>query len=104
VHDRPFDDELNADTIELVGEEEVDGEPCYKIRVVYSGGQGESIWLFSKNDYLPRRRVRVFNVPDQGEGSIEITVSNLQIDPEVDDSMFTAKLPKGYEEIDDFAP
>jgi len=104
VHNAPFDDELSAEGVELQGEETVAGEPCYKIHVKYAGGAGESIWFFSKNDYLPRRRVRMFNIPDQGEGRLEITIRKLEVNVEPEDDLFTMKLPEGYEQIDDFAP
>ena len=100
----PFDDELNADTIELLEDEEVYGEPCYQIRVVYGGDQGQSIWFFSKNDYLPRRNILVFSIPGQGDGSMECTITRLEVNPEVDPAIFDFKLPEGYEQIDDFAP
>lgn len=102
VHDAPYDDELGAENIELLEEAEVNGEACHQIRVVYSGGQGESIWYFSKKDYLPRRRLRKFNF--NGEGTIDLVVSNITVNPEFDRSLFKMKLPEGYEAIDDFAP
>lgn len=104
VHDRPFDDEINADKLELLGEEKVGQEDCYKVHVVYSGGQGESLWFFSKSDYLPRRRVRKFDIPQQGEGALEITITKLELDPQVEPEMFKLQLPEGYEQIDDFYP
>jgi len=103
VHDAPFDDELGAETVELLEEAEVAGEPCHHVRVVYSGGQGESIWFFSKNDYLPRKRIRVFST-ERGEGAIETTVAKLEVDPELKPGMFEFELPEGYEQVDDFAP
>jgi outer membrane lipoprotein-sorting protein len=103
VHDRPFDDELNAETLEMLENETVAGEECYKIRVVYAGGQGESIWLFSKSDYTPRGRIQLIHGP-QGEGTIERTIYDLELDPEIDEQLFVMQLPEGYEQIDDFAP
>ncbi len=104
VHPRPSDDGIGADSAELQGTETVGGVECHKVHVVYSGGQGESTWFFSTEDYLPRRRVRHFNVPDQGEGTLEITITDLEIDPEVEPETFKMKLPEGYEKVDDFAP
>jgi len=103
VHTAPFDDELSAEVIELLEDGTVGEEPCHKVRVVYANNQGESQWLFSKNDFLPRQRVRVFKRPE-GDGSITITITNLEIDPKVDDGDYLMKLPEGYEQIDDFAP
>jgi hypothetical protein len=104
VHEAPFDDELGAPTIELLEEVEIHGEACHQIRVVYGGGQGESIWAFSKSDYLPRKRVRVFSIPGQGDGRLENTILGLEVDPQIDPAVFEFKLPAGYEQIDDFAP
>ncbi len=104
VHDNPFDDELDADAIELREEVAVAGEECYQIHVTYAGGRGESTWFFAKKDLLPRRRVRHFSIPGQGAGSIEINVSKLETNLELDESLFVLKLPEGYEQIDDFAP
>ncbi len=103
VHPTPFSDEINADTAELQGTETVGGVECHKIHVVYSGGQGESTWFFSTEDFLPRRRIRHFNSP-QGEGSIDVTITDLEIDPEVGPDGFAMRLPEGYEIVDDFAP
>ncbi len=104
IHPAPFDDEINADLIELQGKETIGGVECYKVHVVYRGGQGESTWFFSTEDYLPRRRVRHLADPERGEGSIEITLTELEVDPEVGPEAFTMKLPEGFEQVDDFAP
>lgn len=104
VHPAPFDDELAADVVELQGSEKIGGEECHKIHVEYSGGRGQSTWFVSKKDYLPRGRIRHFTVPNQGEGTIVIKLSKIEVDPEVKSGMFKLELPEGYEQIDDFAP
>ena len=104
VHPRPFSDEIEADVAELQGTEEVAGEECYKIHVVYSGGRGESTWFVSTEDYLPRRRIRHFSVPGQGDGTLDVTLTRLEVDPELAPDAFTMKLPEGYRRVDDFAP
>ena len=76
----------------------------HKIHVVYSGGRGETTWFVGTEDYLPRRRIRHFNIPGQGEGTLDITLTGLEVDPGVDADTFTMKLPEGYEQVDDFAP
>jgi hypothetical protein len=103
VHNAPFDDELNAQTVKLEGKEPVEGVECYKILVVYSGGQGESTWYFSTQDYLPRRRVRKFTTP-QGDGAIDLVIKSLEVAPKFDGSTFALALPAGFQKIDDFAP
>jgi len=102
VHDKPFDDELNAENVQLAGKESVDGEECFKIDIVYSGQQS-STWFFSTKDYLPRRRIQKFTTP-QGEGSIDRTISALEVAPKLDSSLFALALPEGFQKIDDFAP
>ena len=104
VHSAPFDDELGAEQLDLLADEKLGEDECHVVRVVYSGGRGESVWYFSKSDMLPRRRLQKFTVPGQGEGALEINLSNLVINPELDPALFRMKLPAGYEQIDDFAP
>ena len=104
VHPAPFDDEIHAESAELQGKETVAGVECHKIHVVYSGGRGESTWFFSTEDFLPRRRVRHFEIPQMGKGTLDITLTELEVDPEIGPDTFQMKLPEGYEQIDDFAP
>ncbi|MDH3626300.1 MAG: DUF2092 domain-containing protein [Acidobacteriota bacterium] len=103
VHPSPMGDEINAESLEMLEEHEVGGELCHQIRVVYSGGRGQSIWSIAKSDDLPRQRTQIFSTP-QGEGSLTYQLFDLAIDPEIDPSKFRMKLPEGYEQVDDFAP
>lgn len=103
VHDRPFDDEIGADKVEMSGTEKIGDEDCYKIDVHYSGGRGHTTWLFSKKDYLPRGRIMHFS-GEQGNGTVVRELFNVEAAPDVDASAFAFKLPEGYERIDDFAP
>ena len=104
VDDAPFDDELGAEELEYQGIEVVEGIECHKIHITYRGGQQESTWFFSTEDFLPRRSVRHFDIPQQGEGAVVMTVSKLEVDPVIDPKIFKLVLPDGYEQIDDFAP
>jgi outer membrane lipoprotein-sorting protein len=104
VHNHPFDDEIGAETVEYQGVETVRGEECHKVYVEYGPGLGKSTWLFAKSDYLPRQRIRHFTIPEQGDGTLAIEVTKLEINPELDPSVFRLDLPEGYEQIDDFAP
>ncbi len=61
----------------------MDGEDCYKIRLEDYGGRVESTWYFSKKDYLPRKRVQHYDFPGRGKGSLEISVSDLELEPEL---------------------
>ncbi len=109
VHPDPYQRELEGKSLELLGTEKVSGVECYLVKVAYAGGgpggaEVGSIWSFSTEDYLPRRRVRQFAVPQQGVGELEIVLTDLEIDAEVTADLFKLKLPEGYEQIDDFAP
>ena len=105
VHPSPFSDELNAEKIELLGTEEIDGQECDKIRVDYAGGREVSIWFFSKKDHLPRRRIRhIKNRQGQEVGTFTVNVTNLETDPTLEAVTFKFKLPDGFELVDDFAP
>ena len=103
VHDTPFDDEIGADEQTYDGKETVAGVSCHKVTVVYGGAMGKSTWYFGADDYLPRRRIRHFQSP-RGTGAIDIVLTRIETNPEIDPSVYTMKLPEGYEQIDDFAP
>lgn len=104
VHATPFNDELNGERVELLGTETIGVVECYKIDVVYAGGRGHSTWWFGKADHLPRQRLRHLTLGDGGEGTIQLTVRDLDTSPDFDDATFAMALPEGYEQIDDFAP
>ena len=40
----------------------------------------------------------------RGTGEVVKTITNLVVDPKVDDLFFKLKLPAGYTQVDDFAP
>ncbi len=103
VHPTPFTQEIEGDKRELKGTKVVNKEPCYEIHVIYAGGMGEAIWGFSKADFLPRSRLDVFKREGMDGGQSKV-LSELKIDPKLDDMMFKLQLPEGYEKIDDFAP
>jgi len=101
VHSEPFSDEINGKKQELLGSEKIGDEDCYKIKVVYASGAQEAIWHFAKKDFLPRARLD----SRQGqEGGSQRTITNLVVDPKLDEELFKFKLPEGYKKSDDFAP
>lgn len=105
VHPTPFKRDLEAEKVALLGKEEAGGVECYKIRVEYGDGvESGSTWFISIADLLPRKRVRHYSVPQQGDGDLEVTLTALEIDPELEAGLYKMKLPEGYEQIDDFAP
>jgi len=105
LHPEPFSDEINGKSHELKGGEKIGGEDCHVVHVVYAAqGAPSATWSFSKKDFLPRRRVDSFVLPDGTTGSSVKTITDLVVDPKLDDKMFKLELPKGYKKVDDFAP
>ena len=103
VIDSPFEDELKAEEIRLVGSRLVEGEDCHEIHVVYDGERAQATWFIAKSDHLPRGKTSYFFI-EEGKGSIEMTLSRLRVNPEIEEQTFELQLPQGYEKIDDFAP
>ncbi len=103
VHESPFDDEINAESVELQGKETVAGVECHKVRVVYGGRRGEATWYFGTEDLLPRRRLREFE-NRQGKGSLDMILTHLEANPEVAADAYQLQVPEGYEKLNDFAP
>jgi len=104
LRDAPYEAELDAERIELLGVETIEGEACHRVQVVFSGGQNRTVWYFATKDLLPRRRVQHFSIPGQGRGSIQVDILQLEVDPHVDPELFKLRLPDGYERVGDFAP
>jgi hypothetical protein len=105
VHPTPFSDELNGRTRELRGSKTIDGEDCFEVHVVYAVERApQATWYVSKKDFLPRGRIDTYMRPDGQQLVWQKTISNLVINPELDDEVFKLKLPEGYTKTDDFAP
>lgn len=97
-HDAPFRDEIEGDTQRHEGTKEIGGVVCDVIHVVYSGRRGEARWYFGKQDRLPRRVDRL-----AGQGDFYLELSKLEVDPELDERLFTLECPEGFTEKP-FAP
>ncbi len=90
----PYDDEINANQVTLEGRSYVEETLCDVLLVDYDG-RFQSRWFFSVDDHLPRRIERIRNragVP----GARILTISNLEVNSEVDDSVFALEIPEGY--------
>jgi hypothetical protein len=104
-HPEPFSQEIAGPVHELQGITDVEGEPCYKVRVVADAdGSWEVIWYLSTNDLLPRQRQDTFAMPDGEKGMLQGTLRNLVVDPELDPGMFAVPRPDGYAKTDTVAP
>lgn len=104
VHPTPFGDEIKAKKLELLGSKEIEGEPCYEIRVIYAMNDSEAIWCFSKKDFLPRSRIDKRDSPSGELSGSQRIISKLEVNPKIDDDTFKLNMPEGFEKIDDFAP
>jgi outer membrane lipoprotein-sorting protein len=104
VHPTPFSDEINGKKQEMKEDTKVEGVDCYQIHVSYAAdGNQEAIWYVNKETFLPHR---VDRIQTQG-GQKQITslvLSDIEVDPKVDDDKFKLKLPEGYTKSDDYAP
>lgn len=103
VQENPLQDEIHARQLEYLGTRSFEGRECYEVHVKYSQGRGEATWLFATDDLLPRWRLQSFSIP-QGDGSLEISILELEVDPPLPSGFFDFKLPQGYGKVDDFAP
>jgi len=84
------------DEIELIGEEEIEGEPCHTLEVSMMEGQRvRTIWL-SKKDFLPRKLFSDLIVANP-QTTTEVW-SKISVDPELDDALFAWTPPDDYEE------
>ncbi len=104
VHPTPFSDEINGDKRDLKGVKKIGDQECYEIHVVYSGGQGEATWYFSKKDFLPRRVDRWQRGPSGERGATVVILTELKADPKIDPSIFKVKIPDGWTKTDQPAP
>ncbi len=101
--DEPLKELLEAKKIELQGAEVVGEEACHKIEVV-AEDDSRSVWLISQKDHLPRRIVRYHTHPERGEGTTDLTLHRVEVDPRMDRSPFALVVPAGFTKTDDFAP
>jgi len=99
----PFEEALKAKEIELKGTADVAGVACDEIAVTSEDGQQRAIWYFAKEDHLPRRVVRIYKNPEGKEGTTDLTLTNLVVNPRIADP-FKPEVPPGFTKTDEFAP
>ncbi len=101
----PFKDEIAGKSQTLKGTASVEGVECYELHVVYKAENApEALWCFSKKDFLPRKRVDIYTLPNSHKATVERTIKSLTANPKLDESAFKLRLPKGYKKVNDFAP
>ncbi len=105
--DDPFKAALESNEIELKGEVTIGDEPCYEIHSkIVEGMQQGTVWAVSARDFLPRQIKRVYKMPQFGEeeGTTELIMTQLVVDPKPAKDPFKLVVPEGYKKTDEFAP
>ncbi len=96
LHPTPFSDEINAVKRKYEGEKEVEGVLCDVIYVKYNIHALEARWYFGREDSLPRRVERISR--RLGTKNIRIlTISDLDLSPELTAGHFRPPCPDGFE-------
>ena len=90
----PFENEINANQVTLEGRAYVEDILCDVLLIDYNG-RSISRWFFGVDDHLPRRIERLRD-RDGIPGARILTMSNLEVNFEVDDSEFALDIPRGY--------
>ena len=94
----PFSSEITANVVRYDGIAVVSGIACNVVYVEYpeSDLSKRAWWFFSIDDHLPRKVEKFYTSEGQERGHV-LTLSNLKINPELNDSMFSIHAPEGYE-------
>lgn len=92
----PLGDELRGQSIQDLGQAVIGGEECHKIRVAYSSSSQSVTWYLSTKDNLPRRVDRVFVDPAGDTATRASFISNIVVDPELPDDVFTMVIPDEF--------
>ncbi len=88
----PFNAELNAQKIEYVGTENIQGTLCDVIRAEYGGRSLAKRWYIASGDKFPRRIVE--ELMEDAERIYDFT--QIQLNSEIDPSRFELDAPKTY--------
>lgn len=97
LHPTPFSAEIEAYQCQLLDDEPIMGQPCWKIRAKYrEDGDEQSTWFIGKYDFLPRGRLIHMTLPDGSEGAIFREIHHLQVLDSVPENRLHPELPEGY--------
>lgn len=98
----PFDEALQSGAMDLRDETKIGEEECYVVHLKPSDPP-EMVWYFAKKDLLPRRVTRLYEREGK-EGTTEMLLTDVVVNPTFVRSPFKPVVPKGYTQTDDFAP
>ncbi|MFH1419251.1 MAG: TlpA disulfide reductase family protein [Planctomycetota bacterium] len=109
LHATPFSDEMNGKARRYEGIKKIGEVDCHVIYVVYLDSS-ESRWFFGTEDYLPRGVDRIVKLDSDSsddsdadnppEAATALRITNLDIEPDLDLTVFSLERPKGYEKED----
>jgi len=94
----PFGTEIAANVVRYDGAAVVSGVACDVVYVEYSDSplNKRAWWFLGVGDRLPRKVKEFYTAEGQERGRV-LTISNLKVDPTLDDSTFIIHAPEGYE-------
>ncbi|MBI5865738.1 MAG: TlpA family protein disulfide reductase [Planctomycetes bacterium] len=93
-HPRPFGDEIEGDDHKYEGRARAGGVECEIVSVKYKGLEQRARWFFGVEDHLPRRVERILG----GAARSVMELTNLVVNPALDDAAFSLKSPPEIEE------
>jgi len=99
-----FADEIKAEKVELKGVSKVGDQECYEVLVHYGKDGGDGVWFFSKKDFIPRRLDRIIPTRSGEQGGRQTILTDLVVNPKIDNNAFKLTLPEGFTKTDEFAP
>lgn len=93
----PFGDEIGAHVADLEGRAYVNGVLCNVVYVEYRDEPetSKARWYFGMEDSLPRRVERLTETDGRG-GAVVLSLSDLRVLTEAEDSLFRLEAPEGY--------
>lgn len=80
-----------------VGREDLDGTPTYHLAFTDEGVAWD-LWLPVEGEPLPRK-LRVVRTAQRGQPVSEVNVEEWDLEPQIDDAIFDAKVPADYEGV-----
>jgi thiol-disulfide isomerase/thioredoxin len=102
LHETPFKNELAGATVRHEGVKHIDGVECDVVAVAYDAqGRYNSKLYFGHKDRLLRRFENQVPVGQGGMGGLETSsvvfnATAFELEPKVNNGLFTLKAPKGY--------
>lgn len=86
--DNPFSDEIASQSVPEEGVDTVGSVACQTYMITYPGGQ-KARWSFGIDDHIPRRVERMMTDSEGNESSRVLEVYDLDVTPEISDTVFT---------------